>query len=131
MIETSAIDGLRGRLLGEALLAGDKGYDAARAVWNAMIDRRPAVIVRCKGVADVVDAVRFARDHDLPVSIRGGGHNVAGHAVCDGGADARPLADARRAGRPRTSPRLGRGRRDLARRRPRRPRRSASRRPAA
>jgi FAD/FMN-containing dehydrogenase len=70
---------------GEILLPGEDGYDAARTVWNAMIDRRPAIIARCKGAADVMEAMRFARTHDLPVSIRGGGHNVAGHAVCDGG----------------------------------------------
>ncbi len=76
---------LRGSLQGEVLVAGDPGYDPARAVWNAMIDRRPDAIVRCRGVADVIDAVRFAGEHGLPVAIRGGGHNVAGHAVCDGG----------------------------------------------
>jgi FAD/FMN-containing dehydrogenase len=81
----TAIDSLRSGLRGEALTENDEGYDPARAVWNAMIDRRPRLIVRCKGVADVVDAVSFARDHNLPVSIRGGAHNVAGHAVCDGG----------------------------------------------
>jgi FAD/FMN-containing dehydrogenase len=70
---------------GEILLPGDAGYDSARAVWNAMIDRCPAVIARCKGTADVMDAVKFARTHGLPVSIRGGAHNVAGHAVCDDG----------------------------------------------
>jgi len=80
-----AIDALRSRLTGEALLRGDVGYDTARAVWNAMIDRRPGLIVRAGGVADVVAAVTFAREHGLPVSIKGGGHNVAGHAVCDGG----------------------------------------------
>src|SRR3954464_11241698 len=76
---------LRGSLQGEVLVAGDPGYDPARAVWNAMIDRRPDAIVRCRGVADVIDAVRFAGEHGLPVAIHGGGHNVAGHAVCDGG----------------------------------------------
>jgi hypothetical protein len=81
----AAVDALRSGLRGEALTEGDEAYAAARAVWNAMIDRRPRLIVRCRGVADVMDAVNFARDHDLPVSIRGGGHNVAGHAVCDGG----------------------------------------------
>jgi hypothetical protein len=80
-----ALDALRSGLRGEALLSGEDGYDAARAVWNAMIDRLPALIVRAKGFADVIDAVNFARDHGLPVSIKGGGHNVAGHAVCDGG----------------------------------------------
>ena len=79
------IASLRGASLGKVFVAGDAGYDGARAVWNAMIDRRPAVIVRCRGSADVMGAVRFARVHDLPVSIRGGAHNVAGHAVCDDG----------------------------------------------
>ena len=84
-VPPAAVDALRDALLGEVLVAGDDGYDAARAVWNAMIDRRPALIARCKGTADVLDAVRFAREHGLPVSIRGGGHNVAGHAVAEGG----------------------------------------------
>jgi FAD/FMN-containing dehydrogenase len=73
------------RLPGDVVLPGDAGYDAARAVWNASIDRRPAAIVRCRRPADVVAAVRFARAHDLPIAVRGGGHNVAGLAVCDGG----------------------------------------------
>jgi FAD/FMN-containing dehydrogenase len=63
----------------------DAEYDRARAVWNAMIHRRPASIARCRGVADVIRALRFARDHDLQIAVRGGGHNVAGNAVCDGG----------------------------------------------
>jgi FAD/FMN-containing dehydrogenase len=75
------IDGFRGRLIG----AEDADYDTARAVWNGAIDRRPALIARCLGPADVVAAVRFARDHDLEIAIRGGGHNVAGTAVCDDG----------------------------------------------
>lgn len=79
------VEVLRSGLHGEALTEGDDGYDPARAIWNAMIDRQPQLIVRCKGVADVIDAVGFARDHNLLVSIRGGGHGVAGHAVCDGG----------------------------------------------
>jgi FAD binding domain/Berberine and berberine like len=78
-----AVESLRGASVGEVFVAGDAGYDGARAVWNAMIDRRPAVIIRCKGVADVIGAVRFAREHQLAVAIRGGAHNVAGHAVCD------------------------------------------------
>jgi FAD/FMN-containing dehydrogenase len=81
----AAVESLRGASAGEVFVAGDAGYDGARAVWNAMIDRHPAVIVRCKGTADVIGAVRFALEHQLPVAIRGGGHNVAGHAVCDHG----------------------------------------------
>jgi len=64
---------------------GDDGYDETRQVHNGMIDKRPAVIARCQGVADVVAAVNFAREHGLEISIRGGGHNVAGRAVCEGG----------------------------------------------
>jgi len=75
------MSGFRGRLIH----AGDADYDTARAVWNGAIDRRPRLIARCLGSADVVRAVRFARDHDLEIAIRGGGHNVAGTAVCDDG----------------------------------------------
>ena len=64
---------------------GAAGYDDARTIWNRMIDRRPALIARCAGADDVIAAVRFAREHDLLISVRGGGHNVTGHAVCDGG----------------------------------------------
>ena len=71
-------------LRGQTLTAGDADYDTSRAVWNAMIDRRPGAIVRCAGSADVTTAVRFAREHDLLVTVRGGGHNVAGKAVADG-----------------------------------------------
>ncbi len=81
----AAVASLRSGLRGSALTPDDEGYNAARAVWNAMIDRRPRLIVRCRGVADVMDAVRFAGDHQLPASIRCGAHNVAGHAVCDDG----------------------------------------------
>ena len=73
------------RVRGPVLRPDDAGYDAARAVRNGLIDRQPALIVRCSGVADVVDAVNFARDHGLLLSVRGGGHNVAGSAVNDGG----------------------------------------------
>lgn len=72
-------------LTGHVIRPGDAGYDDARAVWNRMIDRRPAVIARCANTADVIRAVRFGRDHDLRISVRGGGHNVAGNAVADGG----------------------------------------------
>ncbi|HEX6023819.1 MAG TPA: FAD-binding oxidoreductase [Solirubrobacter sp.] len=72
-------------LRGELVLPTDPGYDSARTIWNGAIDRRPACIARCAGVADVVAAVRFAREHDLEIAVRGGGHNVAGTAVCDDG----------------------------------------------
>ncbi|MFN8356546.1 MAG: FAD-binding oxidoreductase [Spirosomataceae bacterium] len=70
---------------GSVLQANDEGYDQARTVWNGMIDKYPALIARCTDAADVVSAVQFARAHSLLVSVRGGGHNVAGNAVCDGG----------------------------------------------
>ena len=72
---------LRGRLIRPA----DADYDPARQVWNGMVDKRPGLIARCAGVADVVAAVRFGREHLLPIAVRGGGHNVAGAGVCDGG----------------------------------------------
>jgi len=72
-------------LKGPLLRTGDAGYDEARTVWNAMIDRRPALIARCTDAEDIVCAVNFARAQDLLVSVRGGGHNVAGKAVCEGG----------------------------------------------
>jgi FAD/FMN-containing dehydrogenase len=80
-----SLGALRGTVSGSVLVAGDPDYDEARAVWNAMIDRRPGVVVRCRTRADVIAAVMFAREHGQPVSVRGGGHNVAGHAVADGG----------------------------------------------
>ena len=85
--ETPTIDveRLREDVRGPVLLPADPGYDAARAIWNGAIDRRPACIARCLGVADVVAAVGFARKRDLLVAVRSGGHGVGGHAVCDGG----------------------------------------------
>jgi FAD/FMN-containing dehydrogenase len=76
---------LRGRFRGALLRPGEEGYDEARRIWNGAIDRRPALIARCAGADDVAVAVRFAREHDLPLSVRGGGHAVAGHAVCQDG----------------------------------------------
>ena len=84
-IDSAAIDQLKSSLRGALLLPGDDGYDKARTVWNAMIDRRPALVVRCAGVADVRQAVAFARQHGALTAIKGGGHNIAGNAVCDGG----------------------------------------------
>jgi FAD/FMN-containing dehydrogenase len=72
-------------LRGELLQPADRGYDAARRVWNAMVDKRPALIARCAGPSDVIQTVRFAREHDLLVSVRGGGHNYAGVSVWEGG----------------------------------------------
>src|SRR5919106_1243803 len=72
-------------LRGEVLLPGDDGYDAARSVWNAAIDRRPALVVRPRDAADVAAGIGFAREHGLDLSVRGGGHSPAGHAVADGG----------------------------------------------
>ena len=84
-LTNAAVQTLAAHLRGRLLQPGDDGYDAARTVWNAMVDRRPALIARCAGAADVIAAVRFAREHDLLVSVRGGGHNVAGNAVCEDG----------------------------------------------
>lgn len=79
------IAALRAALSGEIVLPSDPGYDDLRRVHNGMIDRRPALIVRCQGAADVVDAVTFGVERGLEIAVRGGGHNVAGRAVCDGG----------------------------------------------
>ncbi|MGH7415408.1 MAG: FAD-binding oxidoreductase [Candidatus Rokuibacteriota bacterium] len=81
----SALHDLRSTMRGQVLLSGDAGYHAARRIFNAMIDRRPAIIARCAGAADVVACVGFARTHHLNVSVRGGGHNVSGKAVGEGG----------------------------------------------
>jgi FAD/FMN-containing dehydrogenase len=84
-IPAGAVQQLAGRLSGTLLLPADAGYDDARTVWNRMIDRRPAMIARCARADDVVAAVHFARQHDLLLSVRSGGHNVTGHAVCERG----------------------------------------------
>jgi len=81
----AVVSDLKRQLRGPLLQPGDPEFDAARSVWNAMIDRRPALIVRCTGVEDVVAGVNAARVHGLPLSIKGGGHNIAGLAVSDGG----------------------------------------------
>jgi FAD/FMN-containing dehydrogenase len=81
----AAIERLRRALTGELITASDVGYDDARRVWNAAIDRYPALVARCAGPADVILALRFARDRELPVAVRCGGHSVAGHSTCDGG----------------------------------------------
>jgi FAD/FMN-containing dehydrogenase len=81
----SAVGRLEASLAGTLLTPESDGYDAACAVWNGMIERRPALIARCADAADVAQAVRFARDHELLLAVRGGGHNIAGSGVCDGG----------------------------------------------
>ncbi len=85
MLAAATVDNFKASLRGTLLRPSDEGYSEARALWNAMIDRRPGLIVRCAGVADVINAIHFARQHNLLVAVRGGGHNVAGNAVCDGG----------------------------------------------
>jgi FAD/FMN-containing dehydrogenase len=93
MAGLTEIRGFRGELLGPE----DAGYDQARRLWNAAIDKRPALIARCTGAADVRAGIERARSRDLPLAIRGGGHNVAGTASCDGGVviDLSPLKDVR------------------------------------
>src|SRR5512143_3221855 len=82
-LQQTNIDEFKARFRGDVLLPGDAGYNDVRQIWNAMIDRRPGLIARCTSPEDVVQAVRFARKHNLLVSIRGGGHNIAGNAVCN------------------------------------------------
>ena len=84
-LDSKDLDELQARMRGQILTPANAEYDATRRIWNAMIDKRPALIVRCQGAADVGAAVRFAAEHELLVSVRGGGHNVAGTAICDSG----------------------------------------------
>ena len=84
-LDTAAVEIFASNLRGQLLRPGDDGYDEARTIWNAMIDKHPALIARCADDADVVQSVNFARDNNLLVSVRGGGHNVSGNAICDGG----------------------------------------------
>lgn len=80
----AALDGFKGRLKGPILLPGEAGFDESRTVWNAMIDKTPALVVRCLGNADVIAGVQFAREHRLLLCVKGGGHNIAGLATADG-----------------------------------------------
>lgn len=82
---TQEVEALRTQLSGPLLMFGDAAYDETRAIWNGMIDRRPKYIIRCRNTNDVVAGVHFAREHGLSLAIKGGGHNVAGNAVCDDG----------------------------------------------
>lgn len=85
LITKADADELRGNMVGEVLLPVDDGYETSRKVWNGMIDRKPAIIARCAGASDVMHSVKFARANGLVVAVRGGGHNAAGNAVCEGG----------------------------------------------
>ena len=84
-LDEVAVQDFTASLRGGVLRPTDEGYDEARTIHNGMIDRRPTLIARCAGVADVMTSVQFARDQQLLVSVRCGGHNVAGFSVCDGG----------------------------------------------
>ena len=99
--DTAQLEALTGAVSGSVLLPEHDGYDDARRVHNGMIDRRPALIVRCRSAADAAAAVRFARAAGADISVRGGGHNVGGLAVADGGSDGRPGRDEERDRRPR------------------------------
>ena len=107
--------------MGEVLEPSDEGFETVRQIWNGDIQRRPAIIARCTGTADVLAAVRFARERELPMSIRGGGHAVAGHAVGDGGLMIDLATHDRRAGRPAGENRPGPRGLPVAPRRPREP----------
>jgi FAD/FMN-containing dehydrogenase len=84
-LQSTKIDAFKGKFRGEVVSPGDEAYDDARRIWNAMIDKHPALIVRCTTTSDVVLAVNFARDNGLLLAVRGGGHNIAGSAMCDDG----------------------------------------------
>lgn len=84
-IDDHSVEAFRRGLNGPLLQPGDPGFENATRLWNGMIDRTPALVVSATGTADVVAAIEFARAHDLPLSVRGGGHNIAGNALADGG----------------------------------------------
>lgn len=84
-LQAAKIEELKNRFRGEILLPRDNSYESARRIWNGMFNRSPAIIARCVGTSDVINAVNFARDHNLLVAVKGGGHNSAGNAVCDDG----------------------------------------------
>jgi hypothetical protein len=84
-IRDTDFQALRTSFRGRLILPSDPQFDEARRVWNGTIDRRPALIAQCSGAADVITAVKFAAHHDLLVAVRGGGHSIPGHSVCDGG----------------------------------------------
>ena len=84
-ISDEALEALAGSLRGSVCVPGDAGYEEARTLWNAMIDRRPGLVIRCLGASDVMQAVNFAREQRSLVAVRGGGHNIGGKAACDDG----------------------------------------------
>ena len=84
-IGEEAINGLKSAMRGRLLRKDHPDYDNARRIWNGMVDKRPALIAECSGTADIIAAVRFAAAHGILTSVRGGGHNIAGSAVCDDG----------------------------------------------
>jgi len=84
-INPAVLDLMKPRLRGSLHVRGESGYEEARIIWNAMFDRSPGVVIRCAGAGDVIQAVRFANENKLDIAIRGGGHNIAGNAVCEGG----------------------------------------------
>ena len=84
-VDEAAVENFRSSIRGRLLIPDDPGYEESRTVWNSMIDRKPALVARCMGVADVRAAVNFARTYKLLTAIKGGGHNIAGSAVCDRG----------------------------------------------
>jgi len=84
-IPGEALEGLAAVLRGSLCTAGDAGYEEARTIWNAMIDRKPGLVVRCQGASDVIQAVKLAKEHNAALAVRSGGHNIAGNAVCDDG----------------------------------------------
>ena len=120
-LATHPTDALRAQIAGSVLSPSDPAYDDARRVHNGLIDRRPALVVRCHGTADVQAAVRFGRERGLEIAVRGGGHNVAGNAVCDGGLMIDLSAMRGVHVDPRGAPGAGPGRRDLGRLQPRDP----------
>ena len=85
VIERKNVEIFAASLRGALLKPGQPGYDEGRVLWNGMMDKRPALIARCEGVADVITAINFARDNNVLLAARGGGHNVAGFGACDGG----------------------------------------------
>jgi hypothetical protein len=83
-LDNQTLENLRGRVRGQVITPDDANYNEVREIWNAMIDRRPGLIVRCTGTADVLQTIRFARQHKLLTSVRGAGHNIAGKSLYDG-----------------------------------------------